>query len=201
MMKCAKVCLQLAAFSSGEIGDSEGKKIQEHLAGCANCRESLRTTQQLRALLALKCYERPDEFFFRTYLVEFHRRLLSGIVREIPLWAKVCKIFSFGDGWKRIYLRFGWGVFVGVVFLCFYIAHVMIEKRSSAHLALGYSKGISSQTFQDEASALSDLSPMEVASTFNHLILADNHSNKNLIYVMDHVHYEPSSHGSVVLEF
>ncbi len=200
-MKCEKVCLHLAAFSVGEIGEGEEKKIQEHLAGCANCRESLRTTQQLRALLALKRYERPDEFFLRTYLAEFYRRLLSGMVREVSLWTRICKIFSLGEGWKGIDLRFGWGVFVGVVFLGFYVAHVSIEKRNSAHLVLGDSNGISSQIFQDGASALSDSSPMEVASTFNHLILVDNHSNKNLIYVMDHVHYEPSSHGSVVLEF
>lgn len=201
MIKCEKVRFHLATFSVGEVGRSEAEKIEEHLAGCANCRENLQVIQKLHALLVLKRYEKPDELFLRTYLTEFHRRLLSEIVRKVPFWERVLKAFSWSERWGEIPLRFRWGAAVGIVLIGFCTVYVSVKKETPYPFRHHRAQGFAFQSSWAEATTSPEVSSTEVASNFNHLILADNPPDKNLVYVMDRVHYEPFTHGSIVLEF
>jgi anti-sigma factor RsiW len=76
-MKCQNAQRQLAEFMDKTLSPAEMKSVGQHLAACAECAEQRRKLEILRALLALKRYERPDPIYLNGMRDEFHRRLAA----------------------------------------------------------------------------------------------------------------------------
>lgn len=192
-MNCQKIRQLLPAFAAQGLEGSNEHKVKAHLDHCADCKGSLAKTQKLRALLALKQHEQPDEFFFRTYLSEFHRRLYSQILQKPSFLGKLNEIFL----WNRP-ARFLWRVSSAVLMLVltmsFYMTYVTAPNHSTEFLSSG-----DDTVRQNIGIATRAPSVVEVESRFNQLVLADKPSHS--IYVLDRLNYEPSTRASAILQF
>ncbi len=193
-MKCDKIQIHLPLYAAGHLESGEAPAVRSHLDGCPDCRASLAKTMRLRSLLAFKRHEQPDEFFFRTYLTEFHRRLISDMSKQTTFWSRAREAFArweFGDSLPRLAYGAAFAVFV----LSLYLAHVAMQSGTAVTVAQQHDSGKSAVV------ASAGPSVVEIDSNFNHLVLAENHPGKNSVYVLDRVAYKPSNHGSDVIEF
>lgn len=50
-MKCDEVKLMLAGLADGRLSERDARAVEEHLAGCANCRQELESLKSDAALL------------------------------------------------------------------------------------------------------------------------------------------------------
>lgn len=194
-MKCDKIQIHLPSYAAGHLGSGEVPAIRAHLDGCPDCRTSLEKTTRLRSLLAFKRHEQPDEFFFRTYLSNFHRRLISDMARQpASIWTQVREAFT---RWETGSLlpRLAYGAAFAVFVLSLYIARGSMDSSTAPAVALRDDSG------KTAVVAASGPSVVEIDSHFNHLVLAENHAAKNPVYVLDRVAYKPSNHGADVIEF
>ena len=196
MISCEKVRPYLPALAGGDPENRIAAQFHQHAADCPDCRKDLETSRRLRSLLALKRHEKPDEFFFRAYLSEFHRRLLSEIVRKkSSLWERIREVMTPGWGPADILLRLSYSAAIGVVVLSLYTARISLESGGPSHFVYHQAKGYSVETSPSLPSAV------EVASSPRHLILANNYAGKKPVYVLDRVNYESPRQGTVVLQF
>ncbi|MDD2709014.1 MAG: hypothetical protein PHV34_13595 [Verrucomicrobiae bacterium] len=88
-MKCKMVQEYLPMLAVRELEGQLGEQISEHLETCAACRNELAGARKIHALLALKRYEQPDEFFSRTFLDKLHQRLEAEERVQETWWSKV----------------------------------------------------------------------------------------------------------------
>ncbi len=130
-MKCEKIRPLFAPFEAGGLDAGLADRVKDHLCGCPSCRGFLERTHKLRALLALKRHEQPDEFYYRTYLPEFHRRLYSNMVRPKSLWGWVRAALELNN--RVIFALRAGTVLAGaiLVMLSLYTAHLSLQIDAS----------------------------------------------------------------------
>jgi hypothetical protein len=188
-MKCDKVKTFLPSYAARSLKVRHVRGIDVHLQDCADCQKSLEKTRKLQSLLAFKREEKPDEFFLRNFLPEFHRRLYSDysdVVQKYSLWSQIREFFSL-DKKVHYFFRVSSGVALLVISLSFGTVYFLKNKNVS------HSVAAVSQSNVD--------SVVEVEAGINQLVVSNNQSQKGSVYVLDRVTYEPSTHGPVVLSF
>lgn len=189
-MKCEKIHPYLSEMAAGELQGGLGLEIHEHVEGCADCRGRLESTRRLRSLLSLKRAEKPDEFFLRTFVAEFHRRLLADMVRKPDFFRQMWDALATWWESARILPRPAYGlaaIAALVIFLGLYAIRSPLESVPPRSL--------------QQPKHLAEETVVEVPSRFNHLIMANNQAGGNRVYVMDRVDYEPAAHAPVIVQF
>jgi hypothetical protein len=187
MMKCEKARTFFPILAAQRLQGSDKTEVELHVSGCPECTTALEKTRKLQSLLGLKKHEQPDEFFLRTYVSEFHRRLYTEVVQERSLgfWSKMVEKFSFQISWPIAAQTLAVILVLGTIGHHFYFS-------SSSPAAVAMFKNFSKLTKTD--------SVVEVESRVNELVVS-NKSDQNSVYVLDRVSYKPSNNGSVVLQF
>jgi hypothetical protein len=192
-MRCESVQKSLPAFVGNSLAGSEIKTIQEHLHTCSECQGSLAKTRKLRSLLALKRHEKPDEFFLRSFVPEFHRRLSAEIVRKPTFWTRCREAFSLDNTPAYLCLRVFRYASVAVAALVFYTAYLSYKQPSST-LVSGQKQEVE---FSKQASSTDGV--VEVASHRSQLVFENRGADS--VYVLDRLNYDNSTHGPIVLTF
>jgi hypothetical protein len=192
-MKCEKARTLFPVLAAKRLQGSEKIEVESHLTDCPSCATALEKTRKLQALLSLKRLEKPDEFFFRNYVPEFHRRLYTDVVQERSrsFWTKLREAFSFEIQGAFALQSVAAILLLGILGFGYHLYSPSAAQKINTSPEVAQ---ISS------ASAVSGASVVEVDSRFNELVLA-NPSGKSSIFVLDRVAYKPSNHGPVVLQF
>lgn len=188
-MKCDTVRPQLPSYAAGNLGSAETAGVDTHLAGCPECRGGLAATRKLRALLAFKRREQPDEFFFRTFLTDFHRRLISDMAHRRTPGSRVRDLLDALGVPGSLAARLAYGGAFAIFILSVALVHHSMNRPSMAPVA------------QQAEPAPAGPSVVEIDSKFNQLVLAENQGAPKSVYVLDRVAYKPAHHGSDVIEF
>lgn len=187
-MNCKKARPLFSLLEGGELEGQVAGGVRGHLEGCSECRGLAARSRRLQALLALKRHEQPDEFYFRTFLSGFHRRLYADIVRRKSLWSTIRAALELDH-------RVGFALRAAT--LCAGGALVSLSLYTS-HLSL--------QTNADQlAMNASDRSSRGVAhpveSSWSEVAVADHRAQTRTKYVLDRVSYSPTLHETSVLSF
>ena len=194
MTKCEKILPHLPDVIADELLGDQDAEIREHLAACGACRAKLESARRLQNLLALKRAERPDEFFLRNFVPEFHRRLMAEMVRKTGFWEQLGDILLPRLEPLRGLFRYshGFAAVATLVILCGLYA-VRFPTESVAPQAPFHPAPNTQKTAGETV--------VEVPSQFTHLIMANNPPDQNRVYVMDRVDYKLSAHEPVVVQF
>jgi len=157
-MKCEKARTLFPVFAAKRLQGIEKTRVESHVADCPDCSDALMKTSRLQMLLSLKRHEKPDEFFFRNYVPEFHRRLCADVVQKQSrsFWTKIRESFSFETNWIFAAQSFAAIFVLGIIAYHFYPA-------ASSHKATIH------QIASKNSGAI-----IEVESRSNELVLANN---------------------------
>ena len=186
MISCKKVYQLLPRLAAESLEKDGTEQIHAHVKSCPSCQGHLEKTRKLRAILALKQYEQPGEFFFRTYLSEFHRRLYRDMLQPRSLGRKIKDALGLNQRLDLVLRGVGIGIFASVAMLTlsFYITD--LSKSSFSHQTNWVSNESRKTTIP---SATSDF------------VLSDNISSQKTVYVLDRVSYNLKAHESPTLTF
>ncbi len=186
MTSCKKVQRLLPMFAGESLEKIYADQIHAHLSNCSSCQSHFEKTRKLRSVLALKQHEQPDDFFFRNYLSEFHRRLYRDMLQPRSLWRKIGDALGMNQRLDLVLRGVGIGVFATVA--------IIILSLYSVHL--------SKTSFVRQAKWASIQSPeTKVPLATSDFVLGDNLSNQKTTYVLDRVSYNLRAHESSTLTF
>lgn len=194
MDKCQKVRSFFPLFLAQNLDECDSKLVKLHLDQCPNCQKSLEKSRNLRTLLSLKRYEQPGEFFFRTYVSEFHRRICSEVLQKNSIWFRLREVFSAQIGAVHWMIRaVSYSAGLAVILLSLYTAHLSMKNSVSE-------SAFARRVQMDHDGKLSPV--VDVTSHTSDLVLAsDNSSGRASVYVLDRVDYKPSTHAPILLSF
>ncbi len=125
-MKCEKVREFFPGLAANHLEGSQLDTVRMHLNGCPDCEKSFEKTKSLKALLALKRHEKPDEFFFRTYTAEFHRRLYNDLLQKQMFWNRLKETLI--EKTPAYFLMRGMK-YAGVVILTFILSSAYFQRQ------------------------------------------------------------------------
>ena len=194
-MNCKKARTYLPSLAASGFEGRTGKRVADHLTQCPDCQMSFEKTRKLQALLALKRHEQPDEFFFRTYVSEFHRRLCSEMIRRKPFWSVLQTIFEPAIRATRVLGATLSLAAAMVILLGLYSSHVTTESNR-----IQQARNRESQTHRVAAVETTSTFP-KIHPVSNDIVWNNNSSDQKTVYVLDRVANTPAAHESVVLTF
>ena len=194
-MNCKKARIYFPSFAACDLEGRAAKRVADHLMHCPDCQMSFEKTRKLRALLALKRHEQPDEFFFRTYVSEFHRRLYSEMIKRKPFWSALRAIFDRASGMSWV-LRATIPVAAAMVILLgLYSSHVSQENNRALEAVFRQSQAHHVAVVRSESLS------SKVHPVWNDMVLNDRPLDRNTVYVLDRIANTPAAHESIVLSF
>ena len=194
-MNCKKIRPFLPLLAAHELEEPQTHEVKEHVTHCTACRQALEGTSKVQALLALKRHEQADELFLRNYLSEFHGRLYHQVLEQNSFWNRLVADILFCRKPLVWFLRGAYLLTFFFLALSLYTIHSSVENNPQ--------KRFSNQP-ADLSIAQNQIFPQHVAeveSRFSHFVLAKNDANKNSVYVLDRIQYEPSTDNAVLLRF
>ncbi len=187
-MNCKKARPLFSLLEGGELEGQVAGGVREHLESCPECRGLATRTRRVQALLALKRHEQPDEFYFRTFLSGFHRRLYADLVQRKSLWGTIRAAFELDQraGFALRAATFCAGV--ALVTLSLYTSHLSLQTNTE-------------QLAMNAADRLSRNVARPVDPSWSGVAVADHRAPARTEYVLDRVSYSPTLHETAVLSF
>lgn len=184
-MNCEKAKAFFPLLNSTPSQDPAHQEVASHVSTCESCSVALEKTRKLQQLLALKKHEQPDEFFMRTYVSEFHRKLYADVVKNQSrsIWSRIREAFTVDVEWTSVAQSMAAVVILGVI--GYHFSPFSTSSRTANHRT---------------NSRVSSSEVVEVESRYNELVAAKS-ADKSAVYVLDRVSYKPANNGPVVLQF
>lgn len=182
-MNCHQAREFLPLLDAGSLDTQVTQQVSEHLQACPVCQVSLEKTRKLRAMLALKRYEQPDELFLRTFVADFHRRLDAAPAVSEGWWARLRTTFELDD---RAVMALRASVALVAVLLVLVGVHFYGAMRNGT-------------AERQVAVRRSQLPPAGLStSPWSDVVVK---SDQNTVYVLDRVAYTASTHEPAILTF
>jgi len=192
-MNCKKMRTQFSSFAASDLEGRTAEKVADHLKQCPDCQTGLEKTRKLRALLSLKRHEQPNEFFFRTYLAGFHRRLHADMLRRR----------TFRDALRDVFesaVRPAWILRATLPIAAVLLVLVGVYFWHTSEENHRVRQALQNQPVSRPIMTASNTGSAGVRSVWKEMVNA-NPSDPNVVYVLDRLANHSAAHELVIFTF